>query len=68
VALSAVPFPGAILTEGGPTARLRTLDVLVDLVGSFEPEPGFEVVATPAGLRSLKDILKDKVPRTCRPD
>ncbi len=61
VALAAVPFLGAILREGCPTARLRTLDVLIDLVGSFAPEPGFEVVETSAGRRSLNDVLKDKV-------
>ncbi len=61
VALAAVPFLGGILRDGGPTARLRTLDVLIDLVGSFEPEPGFEVVATSAGRRSLNEVLKDKV-------
>jgi hypothetical protein len=61
VVLAAVPFLGAILRDGGATARLRTLDVLIDLVGSFEPEPGFEVVASSAGRRSLKDLLKEKV-------
>ncbi len=61
VALAAVPFLAAILRDGGPTARLRTLDVLIDLVGSFEPEPDFEVVATSAGRRSLRELLKDKV-------
>jgi hypothetical protein len=61
VALAAVPFLGAILRDGGPTARLRTLDVLVDLVGSFAPEPGYEVIETSAGRRSLQELLKDKV-------
>ena len=61
VALAAVPFLGAILRGGGPTARLRTLDVLVDLIGSFAPEPGFEIVETPSGLRLLRDALKEKV-------
>lgn len=61
VVLPAIPFLGAILREGSITARLRTLDVLVDLVGSFEPEPGFEFVATPAGRRALKLLLKEKV-------
>jgi hypothetical protein len=61
VVLAAVPFLGAILRDGGATARLRTLDVLIDLVGSFEPEPGFEVVESSAGRRSLKNLLKEKV-------
>jgi hypothetical protein len=61
VVLAAVPFFGGILRDGGPTARLRTLDVLIDLVGSFEPEPGFEVVAASAGRRSLNEVLKERV-------
>jgi hypothetical protein len=61
VVLAAMPFLGAILRDGGLTARLRTLDVLIDLVGSFEPEPGFEVLASSVGGRRLKDILKEKV-------
>jgi hypothetical protein len=61
VALAVVPFLGAILREGGPEARLRALDVMIDLVGSFRPEPGFETVATSAGRRSLDDVLKSKV-------
>jgi hypothetical protein len=61
VALAAVPFLGAILREGGPTARLRALDVLIDLVGSFEPEPGFETIATSGGRHSLSELLKNRV-------
>lgn len=61
VVLAAVPFLGAILRDGGPTARLRTLEMLIDLVGSFEPEPSFAVVESSAGRRPLKDVLKDKV-------
>lgn len=61
VALAAVPFLGAILREGGPTARLRALDVLIDLVGSFQPQPGFETVATSTGRCSLSDALKSRV-------
>lgn len=61
VALAAIPFLGAILREGGPTARLRALDVLIDLLGSFQPESGFETVATTVGRRSLTDVLKARV-------
>ncbi len=61
VVLAAVPFLGAILRDGGPTARLGALDVLIDLVGSFAPEPGFEVVSSSAGRRPLKEALMDEV-------
>jgi len=59
--LAAVPSLGAILRDGGVTARLRTLEVLIDLIGSFEPEPAFEVIETAAGDLPLKGALKDKV-------
>ncbi len=61
VVVTVVPFLGAILRSGGPTARLRTLDVLVDLAGSFAPEPGFEVVATPTGNLALRELLRQEV-------
>ena len=61
VALAAVPFLGGILRGGGPAARLRTLDALIDLIGSFAPEPGFEFVETSSGRRLLADALKDEV-------
>lgn len=39
VVLATLPFLGDIFREGGSVARRMTLDVLVDLTGSFEPEP-----------------------------
>jgi hypothetical protein len=61
VVVTAVPFLGAILRSGTPTGRLRTLDVLIDLVGSFEPAAGFEVVATPTGNGALRTLLHQEV-------
>ena len=61
VVVTVVPFLGAILRSGGLTARLRTLDVLIDLVGSFAPATGFEVVATATGDRALRAVLRQEV-------
>jgi len=63
VVLAVIPFLGEILRERhcASTARARTLDVLIDLVASFEPEPGFESVTTAAGLQTLKDLLKERI-------
>ncbi len=59
VVLKVVPFLGLILRSGGSTARLRTLDVLIDLIGPFEPEVGFDVVALPTGDRRIRDLLRE---------
>jgi len=61
VVLAVVPFLGEILRDGGDTARARTLDALVDLTGSFGPEPGFEHVTTPDGEGLVKELLREKV-------
>ena len=39
IVLDAVPFLGEILAAGTRLTRARTLDVLIDLVGSFGPDP-----------------------------
>src|SRR5213592_3201449 len=39
IVLDAVPFLGEILESGARRSRARTLDVLIDLVGSFWPDP-----------------------------
>lgn len=49
VALGALPFLGEMLVGGSESARVATLDILIDLVGSFAPEPGFETVLRPQG-------------------
>lgn len=60
VVLPALPFLGEIL-HGSPVARLRALDVLIDLIGSFIPEPGHETVATADGPRPLAALVHDAV-------
>lgn len=52
VVLQALPFLGEIVQQGTPAAREGALDVLIDLIGSFCPEPGFEKIDT-AGARSV---------------
>ena len=62
VALAALPFLAEILQGGGQWARIATLDILVDLSGSFEPESGFEMVASPTGERSqLRALLQQGI-------
>jgi hypothetical protein len=64
VALAALPFLAEILEGGGPWARIATLDILVDLIGSFEPESGFEMVVSPTGDRSrLRVLLRQGIAR-----
>jgi len=57
VVLAALPFFGEILQGGGEWARIATLDILVDLSGSFAPESGFEMVVSPTGERSALRVL-----------
>jgi hypothetical protein len=61
VVLAAVPFLGDILRLGKEIARLCTLDVLIDLLGSFEPEKGFELVSTPTGQRPLRELVREQI-------
>lgn len=49
VALWALPHLSSLLRSGGTTTREVILDVLIDLAGSFAPEPGFERCVGPAG-------------------
>jgi hypothetical protein len=58
VVVPAIRALGAILRDGSLVARLRALDALVDLVGSFWPEPGYEDVETDGGgRRPLKELV-----------
>jgi hypothetical protein len=57
VAVPAISALGEILRDGSLVARLRALDALLDLVGSFWPEPGYEEVETMFGRRRLKEVL-----------
>jgi len=62
VALWVVPFLGETLHHERPLVRETTLSVLLDLVGSFEPEPEFEPLHNSSGLeRPLKGALCDAV-------
>ena len=47
VVVPALPFLGQILAEGGDWPRLATLEVLLDLLLSFEPAAGYEIVGSP---------------------
>jgi len=49
VVLHALPFLAEILRSGQPLAREAILDVLIDLVGSFEPDAAHEVITTESG-------------------
>lgn len=62
VVLPALFFVGRVLRRGRPAARLRALDVLIDLVASFDPEPTYEKIA----LGPHRDSLKGQVTQRAR--
>ncbi|MCY1045281.1 hypothetical protein OV208_28455 [Corallococcus sp. bb12-1] len=49
VVLAVVPFLGEFLREGSATTRIQTLEILSDLIASFEPKQGFELVELATG-------------------
>jgi hypothetical protein len=56
--LETIPFLGEIVERGPDVAREAALDALIDLVGSFCPEPGFETVITShASTSDLKALV-----------
>lgn len=59
VVLPTIPFLGELLRGPALVARLRALDVLIDLIGSFEPEPGHEEVESGMGRCSLKSMVRE---------
>lgn len=61
VVLPAIAFFGEILRGPELVARLRTLDVLIDLVGSFVPEHGHDEVDSQTGPRSLGAMVREAV-------
>lgn len=64
VALNLVPFLGEILRHGQIWSRLRALDILVDYIASFSPEPGYENVPSAEGQpMSLRSALRHAVAR-----
>jgi len=58
VVIPALTFLREILCGPSLVARLRTLDVLIDLVGSFDPDPAYETIETADGRGSLKAIVR----------
>jgi hypothetical protein len=64
VALHAVPFLMEMLKHDKEFVREAALDVLVDLLGSFRPESGFETIRNSSGVEaSLDTALRDAVAR-----
>ena len=62
VVVAAIPFLGEVLEYGAAPARIGTLDVLIDLMTSFEPEPGHEIIERPDGARvPLTQLLQTAV-------
>lgn len=62
VALAALPFLAKILHGDEQWARMTTLDILIDLIASFAPEPGFEMVFTPDGeTKKLEALLREEI-------
>ncbi|MCY1034259.1 hypothetical protein OV207_22580 [Corallococcus sp. BB11-1] len=61
VVLAVIPFLGELLREGGTHARIETLEILIDLLASYEPEQGFDLVETAGGLRPLKELVREKI-------
>jgi hypothetical protein len=62
VVIDTLPFLEKIIRDGSVVARNATLDALIDLVGSFEPDPAFQSIAT--GLdekRLVRDVLRERV-------
>ncbi|NUO49332.1 MAG: hypothetical protein HOV80_10795 [Polyangiaceae bacterium] len=45
-----LPELASLLERGGAKTREAVLDVLIDLVCSFRPEPGFEAAVGPNGV------------------
>jgi len=78
IVLDAVPFLAEILESGPRRSRARTLDVLIDLVASFGPDPdaitqdGILPEDLPAALRArvetLRPILQGLMADSSAPD
>ena len=60
--LEALPFLGEILRSEEPWPRSTTLDILIDLAVSFEPEPGFELVELDGGgAKQLATLVREEI-------
>jgi hypothetical protein len=58
---TAVSFLGEVLVNGGQWARISTLDILLDLYGSFEPEPGVRTTETGEATHSLGRLVRESI-------
>jgi hypothetical protein len=69
IALDAVPYLGEILEFGTPRSRARTLDLLIDLVASFGPDPdvitqdGIQPADLPTALQGRIEVLRPTIRR-----
>lgn len=62
VVIDTLPFLEDIIRDGSMVARNATLDALIDLVGSFEPDPALQSIATGQDEKRLvRDILRERV-------
>ena len=70
IALAVLPQLESILSNGAPWAQQAALNVLIELTGSFEPEPGYErfagadlaetIYTRVANMRSLVEHIADE--------
>lgn len=78
IVLDAVPYLGEILATGTDRVRARTLDVLIDLVGSFGPDaevesqdefrPDYLPMLLKARVENLRPIIESLTEGTAAPD
>jgi hypothetical protein len=61
VVLWVIPFLGELIANSSSPIRETVLDILIDLLGSFSPEPGFEKVETDLGWQILADALRAEI-------
>jgi hypothetical protein len=63
IALAVIPDLGLQIELGGPWEQYSAVQVLLDLTGSFEPEPSYEVFSKPgaAAATSLRTQLREQV-------
>jgi hypothetical protein len=62
VLLAVMPFLEEIVDTGEASSQHVALDVLLDLFGSFRPEPGYEAIDLPSGgKRSVEAALGERI-------
>jgi hypothetical protein len=67
VVVAVVPFLGEILDNGAVEARRAALDVLVDVVETFEPESGFDTTLRVRLLEAVSRV-RPSIERIALPD